>query len=75
VRATSVGELAKLLTKFGQLVIEKDFCRRPSVDKPRAEAIDDRTGASVSVDRAAVRIGAPTGETPSNLAPMRLIDE
>ena len=25
VRATSVGELAKLLTKFGQLVIEKDF--------------------------------------------------
>jgi hypothetical protein len=29
----------------------------------------------VSVDRAAVRIGAPTGETPSNLAPMRLIDE
>src|SRR5271155_500063 len=33
------------------------FCRRPSVDERRSEAVDDRPGASAPVDRAAVRVG------------------
>jgi transposase len=33
VQATSEAELARLHAKIGQLVIEKDFYRRPSVDE------------------------------------------
>ncbi len=31
----------KLNAKIGQLVVERDFCRKPPVDEPGSEAADD----------------------------------
>lgn len=36
------AEIEKLLAKIGGLVVERDFCARPSVDELRSEARDGR---------------------------------
>jgi len=35
------GEGEKLHAKIGQLLVERDFWRKPPVDEPRVEAADD----------------------------------
>jgi putative transposase len=84
VQATGEAELTRLHAKIGQLVVERDFWRRPPVDERGTEARDGRRIASVSLDRAAVRAAQisrsgryyrPIGESEPTLALMRLIDE
>jgi transposase len=51
------ADVEKLHAKIGQLVVERDFWRKPSVDACRTQASDGRTCASAAVHRAAVRVG------------------
>ena len=42
--ASRETEITELRAKIGELVIERDFCRRPSVGEPRPEGGDGRCG-------------------------------
>jgi transposase len=55
-KAAGEADLEKL-HKIGQLVVERDFCRRRSRDERRAAATDDRAGACQPVDCGAVPAG------------------
>jgi transposase len=43
------AELTKLHAKIGQLVVERDFCRKPSIAEPGSEENDDRPRSSRAV--------------------------
>ena len=83
-KAAGDAEVEKLHAQIGQLVVERDFCRRGSRDERRLAATDDRAGACAPVDRAAqcrlVSISrssfyyAPVPETAETLALMAVID-
>ena len=51
------GEVEKLHAKIGQLVVERDFCRKLPVDEPGPEATDGRSRAPAAFDPAAVPAG------------------
>jgi transposase len=53
--ATGEAELTRLHAKIGQLVVERDFWRKPPVDELETEARDGGRVASAAVDRAAGR--------------------
>jgi len=48
-------EIGRLHAKIGQLVVERDFYRRPLVDEPGPEAADDRGRSSEAVGCPPVR--------------------
>jgi hypothetical protein len=51
------AELTKLHAKIGQLVVERDFCRKPSIAEPGSEEDNDRSRPCTALDRAPVRTG------------------
>ena len=51
---SSEAEVEKLHAKIGQLLVERDFWRKPSVDECRTEATDDRTPTSSAIGCAPV---------------------
>jgi transposase len=53
-KAASEAEIEKLHAKIGQLLVERDFWRKPPVDERVLEAIEDRADTPASVDRDAV---------------------
>lgn len=56
-RVAGDTEIEKLHAKIGQLVVERDFCRRGSRDERRAATTEDRAGACQPVDRDGVPAG------------------
>jgi transposase len=51
------AELTKLHAKLGQLVVERDFWRKPSIAEHGSEEDDDRARSSTALDCAPVRAG------------------
>ncbi len=56
-KAAGDTEIEKLHAKIGQLVVERDFCRRGSRDKRRTTAGNDRAETHEPDDRGAVSAG------------------
>ena len=50
-------EVEKLHAKIHQLMVERDFCRKPPVDEPGPEATDDRSAAPAALGPAAMPAG------------------
>ena len=55
--ASRETEVRELRAKIGALVIERDFCRRPSVVEPRPESRDGRSQPPTAQHRTAVPLG------------------
>jgi hypothetical protein len=51
---SSQAEVEKLHAKIGQLLVERDFWRKPPVDERQAEAVNSRSCASWTAGHAAV---------------------
>ena len=47
----------RLHARIGQLVVERDFDRRPSVNDHGSKAADDRARSPATVDREAMQVG------------------
>ncbi len=71
------AEVEKLHAKVGQLLVERDFCRKRPYDERGATTADERARSPAAADGSAVRVGLAQplgvllpaqGETPLNLA-------